>query len=284
MARGKGKPKSGHAKKSLGQNFLVDQNLIGKIVNALDPQQNETIIEIGPGKGALTQMLVERAEKVIAIELDRELIPVLRERFLAAENFILIEQDALKVDFGALVNLQSTNRKTKLAANLPYYISTAILQHLIQYRNSFSELVLMLQKEVVDRITAKPGHKERGFLTVLVERYFHAEKLFDVSPNSFRPVPRVMSSVVRVMPISEGKTSVGDEVLFRKLVSAGFAQKRKTIRNNLRQASGELAEVIEKRGGEVALLAKAEIAEKKRGEEITQVEWNALLSVLLGER
>ena len=177
-----------YAKKSLGQNFLIDQNYIDKIIDALALQPNETVIEIGPGRGALTEKLVESGANVIAIELDRNLVPFLKDKFADYENFTVIEDDALQVDFQQF-QIPNSKFQIKLVANLPYYISTAILQRLIEQREVFSEMVLMLQREVVERITAKVGNSERGFLTVLVEAYAETEKLFDVPPTSFSPRP-----------------------------------------------------------------------------------------------
>ena len=259
------------AKKSLGQNFLVDQNYVEKIIAALDAGSNETIVEIGPGRGALTKHLVEKAEKVFAIEIDRELVPVLQEEFSGCENFHLIEKDALEIDFGSLLALQTSPPKTKLIANLPYYISTAILQHLIRDRNAFSSLVLMLQREVVDRITADTATKERGFLTVLIEAYFGTEKLFDVPPNAFRPAPKIWSSVVRLVPKTE--EGIKDDKVFRELVSLGFAQKRKTILNNIKNAQNDLAEAIENLGGAREFLRMADIAPTLRAESLELSKW-----------
>ena len=257
------KTKKSFAKKSLGQNFLVDHNYINKIISALNPNKNETIIEIGAGRGALTEMLIDSGANVIAIELDRDLIPLLMEDFGHCENFQLIEQNALKVNFDELAR----DRKVKLVANLPYYISTAILQYLIQYRNNFSELVLMLQKEVVERITAEVGNTERGFLTVLIEAYFESEKLFNVPPNAFRPVPKVWSSMIRFKPKADSNL-IADDEFFRKLVSFGFQQKRKTILNNLKNApeilyKKDLTEILDKSG----------IETKRRAETLTLEEW-----------
>lgn len=272
------KQKNRFAKKSLGQNFLVDQNYIDKIVSALYPRSNETIVEIGAGRGALTKKLVERAGKVFAIEIDRDLIPLLHEEFSAAENFQLIEEDALKIDFTNLLSLQTSPPYTKLIANLPYYISTAILQHLIQHRGVFSEFVLMLQREVVGRITAAPGNKERGFLTVLIEAYFETEKLFDVSPKAFRPAPKVWSAVVRLKP--KPALEIGDHATFREVVSLGFAQKRKTILNNLKNASGDLKDLIETGGGARSVLDTVGIDPRARAESLRVLDWIRLASNL----
>lgn len=264
------------AKKSLGQNFLVDQNIIDKIISSLKLQKDETVVEIGAGRGALTTKLVERAGKVLAIEIDRELIPGLRVMFLNDENFHLIEQDALEINFQNLLVLQSPPRNTKLVANLPYYISTAILQHLIQYRNSFSEMILMLQKEVVERITAETGNKERGFLTVLIEAYFDTQKLFDVPSDAFRPIPKVESCVMRLITKNDIKLNKFDEKLFREIISLGFMQKRKTIQNNLKNFKGDLSDKIEAQGGITKILDNCNIDPKRRAETLELFEWIAL--------
>jgi 16S rRNA (adenine1518-N6/adenine1519-N6)-dimethyltransferase len=256
--------KTSFAKKSFGQNFLVDQNYISKIISALNPQKGETIIEIGAGRGALTEILIESGANVIAIELERDMIAVLRERFTDKDNFKLIESDALTVDFSAL-STQHSALSTKLVANLPYYISTAILQTLIEQRNCFSELILMFQREVVERITARVGNSERGFLTVMTEAYLTAEKLFDVPPTAFLPVPKVWSSVVRLLPKDE---KIDDINLFREIVSTGFVQKRKTIFNNLKNKFGDLENVLQ----------QCRIDSKRRAETLTIEEWKCLAS------
>jgi len=252
------------AKKSFGQNFLVDGNYIDKVIAALNPQANETIIEIGAGRGALTENLVESGANVIAIELERGMIAVLRERFAGKENFKLVESDALVIDFDDLTKTEDQITKIKLVANLPYNISTAILQKLIEQRDCFSEMILMFQREVVQRITAKIGNSERGFLTVMTEAYLTAEKLFDVPPNAFFPAPKVWSSVVRLEPKNDFE--VEDERLFRQIVSAGFRQKRKTIFNNLKSEFGEAGKVF----------GECQIDSSRRAETLTLEEWQCL--------
>lgn len=266
------------AKKSFGQNFLVDKNYIDKIIDALDPQANERIIEIGAGRGALTEKLVASGARVVAIELDRDLIPLLKEKFAENENFSLIEQDALKLDFKEVINERRTTddgRRTKLVANLPYYISTAILQKLIDERDCFSEMVLMFQREVVERITAAAGDRERGFLSVLVEAYLEAEKLFEVPPNAFRPAPKIWSAIARLKP--KESAGIENEKLFREIVSAGFAQRRKTILNNLKNAPASLKEKI---ADAEKLLNAAEIDSTCRAETLTLEEWKRILKIL----
>ncbi len=256
-------PKSVFAKKSLGQNFLVDQNVIEKIVAAVDPQIGETILEIGPGRGAITRKLIESGANVIAIELDRVFVPNLRAEFASFSNFEIIEADALEVDFTKI-----TSEKVKLVANLPYNISTAILTRLAEQKACFSSLILMLQREVVERIAAKPGDSERGFLTILVERHFETEKLFDVPGSAFRPIPKVWSSVAR-LTVKETQP-VENEELLRQLLIMSFAQKRKTILNNLKQKYENASQI----------LLDCQIEPNRRAETLTLDEWIKLTKVL----
>src|SRR5882672_12800895 len=183
------------AKRRFGQNFLVDRNVVERIIEAVRPQPDETIVEIGSGRGALTSRLLERAGRVVAIEFDRDLVPQLREQFANFSNLTVVEADALSTDFCAIISPAASAR---VVANLPYNIATAILQRLIEQRHCISDMVLMLQKEMVERITAPAGSSERGYLSVFVEAYCETEKLFDVAPSSFRPAPKVWSSVVRL--------------------------------------------------------------------------------------
>lgn len=252
------------AKKSLGQNFLSDENYVRKIVAALGPGDDVPVIEIGPGRGALTAGLIAAGCAVTAIEIDRDLAPLLSERFGASGRFRLIEGDALEIDLERIFDGPS-----KLVANLPYYISTAILRRLAENRSVFSELVLMLQREVVDRIVARPGESERGFLTVIVEACFRAERLFDVPPNAFRPEPKVTSAVVRLIPKPADGTE--DAKLFA-IAAAGFRQKRKTILNNLKSAA--------MKSDPVALLAAAGIDPRLRAEDLTLDQWKALAALV----
>ena len=247
------------AKKSFGQNFLVDPKYIGRIIDALALTEGDTVVEIGAGRGALTQILLEKTAKVFAIEFDRDLVPVLREQFGSHTNFELVDADALSLDFTELL---PRDAKAKLVANLPYNISTAILQRLIEHRWAFSEMVLMFQREVVHRITANPGNKERGFLTLLVESSFNAVKLFDVPGSAFKPVPAVTSSVLRLVPI---ENHIVNEDIFRKIVSQGFMQKRKTLSNNFRSTMPNANQIMEGAG----------IDPNRRAETLALSEWIA---------
>lgn len=248
------------AKRSLGQNFLRDDSVIKRIVEALDIRADDTVVEIGPGQGALTTLLVERASRVIAIEFDRDLIAPLRVQFHGNGNLKLVNADALTFNFG---ELNTFGASIKLVANLPYNISTPILQHLIDHRHLFERLVLMFQREVIDRIAAIPATRERGFLSVIIQECFDLERLFDVPPTAFRPVPKVWSSVVRLRP---RPSDVGDTTEFRSLISRAFAQKRKTLANNLRGFPGFHPEI----GNEIG------IDMIRRAETLTNEEWLAL--------
>lgn len=261
--------------KRYGQHFLHDRNIIGKIIAAFDPQSDETVVEIGPGTGALTSTLVDRSEKVIAIEFDRKLFAPLLDKFGSRDNFRLIQADALEVNICEEI---APATSTRLVANLPYNISTAILQRLIE-QQCIPEMVLMLQKEVVERMLAPAGSSERGYLSVLVEAYCESEKLFDVSPGSFRPPPKVWSTVVRLTRREVG-SRLGDEELFWQVVSSGFAQKRKTILNNLRHATGPLQQRVKDNGGASIVLCKAEVDVQRRAETLTLDEWGRVVMAL----
>ena len=266
-----------HPSKRLGQNFLVNNNVVDRIIRAVAPRQDETIIEIGPGKGALTQRLIVEAGQVVAIEFDRNLAPALLDALGAHRNFKLVEADALVTDFCAEIAPAKTAR---VVANLPYNIATAILQRLIEQRGCLTEMVLMLQREVVDRITAPPGSTERGYLSVLVEAYCEVERLFDVAPGSFRPAPKVWSSVIRLRVRPNSTIDVGNEILFRSIVSAGFAQRRKTILNNLRNAPETLQGPIKRHGGASIILCQAGIPLQRRAETLALSEWFRLTNLL----
>ena len=267
------------AKKSLGQNFLVDGRVAARIVGEFAPGADETVVEIGPGRGALTGRLLEAGASVVAVEFDRDLIPILEERFAGRENFRLVHDDALAADFCALVR---PARAARVVANLPYNISTAILQRLVEQRACLTEFVLMLQREVVGRMTAAAGSSERGYLSVFVEATCEAEPLFDVAPAAFRPVPKVWSTVVRLRPRELPTEDVRTEPLFWQLVGAGFAQKRKTILNNLRAAPATLRAAIESFGGAPTLLEAAALDPSRRAESLAVAEWERLAGVLKG--
>ena len=264
------------AKRRFGQNFLTDRNVVDRIIAAVDPRSPETIIEIGPGRGALTAKLVAAAGRVVAIEFDRQLVPQLREQF-SNSRFQLIEADALTVNFCEIIAPAETAR---VVANLPYNVGTAILQRLIEQRHCLSDMTLMLQREVVERITAPPGSSDRGYLSVFVEAYCETEKLFDVSPQSFRPAPKVWSTVARLRVRERIAADVNDEALLWQVVSAGFAHPRKTILNNLREAPEPIQELLKKRGGASIVLCDAGLTPLRRAETFALEEWALLVNAI----
>ncbi len=255
------------AKRSLGQNFLVDPHYQQRIVKAVQPRAGETIIEIGPGHGALTGWLVESGAQVLAVELDQDLIQPLQQQFAARGNFHLLAADALEVDFCREIVPAATAR---VVANLPYNVSTPIIQRLIAQRHCLRELTVMLQREVVERITAAPGGKEYGYLSVLVQFYCEADRLFDVPPGAFRPVPKVWSTVLRLRAREKPLVEARDEALLIELVKALFAQRRKTIFNNLRAGRARLGLTDEKMIG--SLLSVAQLDPQRRAETLTIAE------------
>lgn len=218
------------ARRRFGQNFLCDPNIIQGIVSAIAPTENDTIVEIGPGQGALTRPLLAAAQRLIVIEIDRDLARELALEFNSVDNFELHLGDALKFDLTEL-----GAQPLRVVGNLPYNISTPLLFHLLDAKRLISDMTFMLQQEVVDRMVAGPGSKEYGRLSVMVQYHCVVERLMTVPPGAFRPQPKVMSAIVRLQPRPEtGKLSVQKETQLAYIVKAAFSARRKTIRNNLR--------------------------------------------------
>jgi 16S rRNA (adenine1518-N6/adenine1519-N6)-dimethyltransferase len=219
-------------KKGFGQNFLVDRSVLERIVAAVQLAPDDRVLEIGPGRGALTRLLAAQAGRLVAVELDRQLVPLLTAEFADMPRVTVIEADILAVDLPALLNGGSW----KVAANLPYNISSQVLFRFLEFRQSFSRLVVMLQREVGERLLAGPGGKEYGILSVLFPMFFAVRREFPVRPGSFHPVPKVESLVLSFVPLPEPCFPLADEALFRRLVRAAFGQRRKTLWNCLRGA------------------------------------------------
>ena len=217
------------AKKSLGQNFLKDPHYLRRIADAAQVGPLDQVLEIGPGLGHLTRVLTERAKNVLAIEVDDRLIPILQNEFSSVQNFELLHADALEYDFGSLKG------RWKVVANLPYYISTPIIQKLIAHRAKFISLTLMLQKEVAERLAAPPGGKEYGYLSVLVQYNAVPRIEFKVPPGAFTPQPEVDSVVLTLLMRDQPIVAVKDEDFFIRVIKAAFSQRRKTLRNALKQ-------------------------------------------------
>jgi 16S rRNA (adenine1518-N6/adenine1519-N6)-dimethyltransferase len=219
------------AKKRLGQHFLHDRSVIRKLVDAIRPQPGDVMVEIGGGPGALTAPLVERLERLHVVELDRELAAALPARVAHPERLVVHEADALRFDFGALA---SGPRTLRVVGNLPYNISTPLLFHLLSFGGAIRDLHVMLQREVVDRMTAAPGGKDYGRLTVMLALWAKCDGLFDVGPGAFSPPPKVWSTVVRLTPHDQPPFPVRDHATFAKLVAHLFSMRRKTLGRSLR--------------------------------------------------
>ncbi len=232
----------GHtARKRFGQNFLVSHGVIKKIIDAVGARADDTVVEIGPGLGALTDPLLERLPHLHVVEIDRDLIARLRERY-PAERLSIHEGDALEFDFGALKQAG----RLKIVGNLPYNISSPLLFHLANYAEQVYDMHFMLQKEVVDRMVAAPGESDYGRLSVMLQYRFHMDRLFIVPPGSFNPPPKVDSAIVRMIPLdlrSASHSSIGeiarDYTHFSQLVARAFSQRRKMLRNTLRELCSE---------------------------------------------
>ncbi len=218
-------------KKSLGQNFLHDASYIGRIVQAIDPRPGDRVVEIGPGQGALTLPLLRRHGALTVIEFDRDLVGPLADMAAGVGELEIIHRDVLQVDFTAL----AAGTPFKLAGNLPYNISSPILFHALEHAAVVRDMVFMLQKEVVDRMGAPPGSKVYGRLSVMLQAYCQVQPLFVVPPGAFRPAPKVDSAVVRLVPRDSATVAIADRRRFEHVVRAAFGQRRKTLRNALRE-------------------------------------------------
>ncbi len=215
-------------RKRFGQHFLTDPGVIDRIVAAIRPARGDLIVEIGPGRGAITGPLSRFDVQLHLIEFDRDLVPRLRERFASAGHVHVHEADALRFDFAGI------GEKLRVVGNLPYNISTPLLFRLIEFRTHIADMHFMLQKEVVDRMAATPGNKRYGRLSVMLGCSVEVEPVFDVEPASFTPPPKVTSSVVRMRPKSTGAIDPGDVDELRSLVTQAFSQRRKTLHNALK--------------------------------------------------
>lgn len=267
--------------KSLGQNFLIDGNIVNKIAGAIELDRDDVVLEIGAGIGTLTSALAERAGKVIVIEIDRSLQPILAETLADYDNVEIVMGNALKADFDQIVREKTGNqygpgaKPYKVAANLPYYITTPLIMHALEKHFNISMAIFMIQKEVAERITAVPGGKDYGALTIGVNYYSDPQLVLRVPKNVFMPQPEVESAVLRLQVRERPPVHVEDEQLFFKVVRAAFGQRRKTLLNAL---SG-LAPGIDK--SEAArLMAVAGIESGRRGETLSLEEFAQLTNTI----
>ncbi len=248
------------ARKRFGQNFLVDQHIISQIIAAIGPKADDNLIEIGPGTAALTEHLIERCPSMKVVELDRDLVSFLTEKFADYPDFSIFSGDALKTDFAQFYD----GRQMRLVGNLPYNISTPILFHLLKNRTLIKDMHFMLQREVVDRLGAVPGNKTYGRLSVMVQYHCRVMPLIPVPPSAFRPAPKVQSAIVRLKPHRSKPSTADNEELLSQLVSHSFQQRRKTLRNCLRPYAEHLVG------------AETEIDLSRRAEQLSVSEFVAL--------
>ena len=256
--------------KSLGQNFLIDTNVIDRILEGARVQEGDYVIEVGPGIGTLTKEMGRTAEKVVAIEIDKTLIPILEETLADFPNIEVINQDILKVDVQELVKEKLNGGPVKLIANLPYYITTPIVMKFLEEDIPVTDIVVMVQKEVADRMNAKPNTKDYGALSVAVQYYCDTEIVAKAPRHMFMPQPNVDSTVIGLHVREEKKYNVDNEDIFFKTVKASFGQRRKTLLNSL----GGLG-FLSKDQIKVAL-QEANIDEKRRGETLSIEEFASL--------
>lgn len=251
------------ANKSLGQNFLINDDVIEKIVESANIEKEDLVIEIGPGLGTLTRRLLEKAKKVIAIELDKRMIKILNDRFSLYNNFELINEDVLKVNLKEIINKEKENiRQVKIVANLPYYITTPIVMKLLEDKLDIESITVMVQKEVAKRLTALPGSKLSGAITYAVNYYCESNEIINVPNSSFIPEPEVESEVIKLNLRKECPVKLENEEMFFKLIKASFMQRRKTLINGISNSGLMNKEEIKD------LLIKVGLNEKTRGEDL----------------
>ncbi len=255
------------ANKKLGQNFLIDENVIDKIVETSNITNEDLVIEIGPGLGTLTEKLLQKAGKVICIELDNRMIVILKDRFFMYDNFEIINKDVLKVDLNNLIKESKKNeqiKNIKIVANLPYYITTPIIMKLLEEKLDIESISVMIQKEVADRLTEVPGKKDAGAITYTVYYYAKSEKVLVVPHTSFIPEPEVESEIIKLKLRKEPIIKVSNEKKFFALIKASFRQRRKTLLNSISNSGLNISkEKIE------TILQELNIDKKVRGEALT---------------
>ena len=261
-------------KKKFGQNFLIDQNILSSIVSKSEINKNVNVIEIGPGIGCLTQELAVRYRKVVAVEIDRGLIPILEKTMAEYDNVTVINEDIMKVDLRELVEKYSEGRPVSVCANLPYYITTPILMYLLESGVKFNSITVMIQNEVASRLVAKAGSSDYGAITAVLGYYGTVRKLFKVSAGCFTPAPKVDSAVVRIDLYKEPFFKPKNEKLFRNLIKFAFEMRRKTLVNAISAKLPYSKEVI------VEALAKMGLPETIRGERLSTEEFVALSDLL----
>ncbi len=256
-----------NANKSLGQNFLIDDEVVSKIVETANITNEDLVIEIGPGLGTLTNELLKRAQKVIVIELDERMIKILQDRFLLYENLEIINQDILKINLNEIITKEKQKtgiKNVKVVANLPYYITTPIIMKLLEEKSDIETITVMIQKEVADRLCEIPGGKQSGAITYTIYYYAEAEKVQKVPNTSFIPAPEVDSEVIKLKIRKEPPIRVKDEEKLFKIIKYAFMQRRKTLINALSQC-----DIFKSKEEIKNILDSLGISEKVRGEALT---------------
>ena len=265
--------------KKFGQNFLIDTHVLDKIIAAAEITKDDFVLEIGPGIGTMTQYLAESARKVIAVEIDKNLIPILGETLAEYDNVTVINEDILKLDINRLVEEENAGKPIKVVANLPYYITTPIIMGLFESHVPLQSITVMVQKEVADRMQVGPGSKDYGALSLAVQYYAEPYIAANVPPNCFIPRPGVGSAVIRLTRYEEPPVTVKDESLMFKLIRASFNQRRKTLQNGIANSpelpysKAQVEKALEKMG----------LAANVRGESLTLAEFAKLSDIISEE-
>jgi 16S rRNA (adenine1518-N6/adenine1519-N6)-dimethyltransferase len=262
--------------KKFGQNFLIDAHVLEKIIDAAEITKEDCVLEIGPGIGTMTQYLAERAGRVIAVEIDENLIPILQETLQEYDNVRIIQADVLKLDLEALVQEENQGKPIKVVANLPYYITTPIIMGLFEHHVPLQNITVMVQKEVADRMQVGPGTKDYGALSLAVQYYVKPYIVANVPPNCFIPRPGVASAVIRLTRYEEPPVKVQDERMMFRLIRASFNQRRKTLVNGI----GNAAEVPYTKEDTIRALQELGLSPTIRGEALTLEQFAALSDVL----
>lgn len=263
-------------KKKYGQNFLIDPHVLEKMISAANISEDDFVLEIGPGIGTLTQKLCEHAGAVAAVEIDQNLIPVLQDTLGGYQNVTVLHGDILKMDIKKLAEEQGNGREMKVIANLPYYITTPVIMGLFEGKAKISQILVMVQKEVADRMQAQPGTKDYGALSLAVQYYAKPEIIANVPPNCFLPRPKVGSAVIRLKCVQEPPVSVKDAPFLFRVIRASFNQRRKTLVNGLSNAPG----LALPKGQILACMEQAGLPLQVRGEELTLAQFAQLADQL----
>jgi len=265
------------ANKSLGQNFLINQNVIDEIVNGAEITKDDLVIEIGPGLGTLTKELLRRAGKVICIELDHRMIKILNDRFSSYGNFEIINDDVLKVDLNRII--EKENKKCKIVANLPYYITTPIIMKLLENKLNIESITVMIQKEVAERLIATPGEKLSGAITYTVYYYCESEKIMEVPPESFIPEPEVTSEVIKLNLRKSSPVEVNDMKKMFSIIKVAFMQRRKTLLNALTNGN-----IINNKQEAIEIFNNFKINLNARAEELTLQQFAELANYITNKK